>query len=1040
MLIPLIWGLLCLAVGRILWQQYVKHRRPEKRAILGQDLRIEPWVTDGPAAQAAELGLESDYSIAQLMQLRCAVDACADSLYIVDRATMRFVDVNATATTRTGYTRAELLQMGPHDLVRLERAALERIYDEVIAVGGNGLCQRSLSRARDGRLIHAENHRRAFRRHDRWFIVTISRDITQRREIEQSAMRSARMFAALSATNEAILHAASPTDLYQQVCDAAVHGGKFLAASICLADTATSIDARVAAVAGVGAERLRDLRISLDESTPAGRGLVGNAFRQRTPCISNDFLQDPRSEHWRALAQKSGISSAAALPLLQPERCLGVLLLYSNEINGFDPEIVELLARLACNVVFALENFARDEERRAAELQLRDTQARLDRATHGSNDGLWELSVADRQLWVSARFAALLGYEQQEFLADRRTLPDAIHRDDAKLFREAVERTISGQESMDVELRARTRSSETRWFRIRGAIVTNSAGVALTLSGSLQDITERRQYQQALIEATESAASANRAKSEFLANMSHEIRTPMNGVIGMTELLLETPLNPLQSDYAQTIRDSAAALLTVINDILDFSKVEAGKLELEQLDMDLRDTVADVARLLAVQAHAKGLEVIALLDPALPDLVRGDAVRLRQVLLNLGGNAVKFTHSGEIALDCKVLSKDAGGVRVRCEVRDTGIGIPADRLAALFQAFSQVDTSTTRRFGGTGLGLSIVKRLVELMGGEVGVESHTGVGSTFWFTALLGCSEANAKPRPAPPIELRGQRVLIVDDNATNRKVLMGQLTLCGMEPVCSSCADEALALLRQAAAAGKPFGLAVLDHQMPGCDGAQLGATVRNEAGLADTRLILLTSSGQHGEGEMFASLGFAAYLVKPVTQRDLTEALMLVLGSRADTWHLRTQPLITRNALHTQRSQATQRVLLAEDNAVNQKVACRILEKLGYGVDVATDGQVAFDAWQSGRYHIILMDCQMPVMDGYETTRRIRALEREDSHIPIIALTAHAMKGAHEECTAAGMDDYLSKPIDREQLRNCLVRWLQADSSSQQPRSEVG
>jgi PAS domain S-box-containing protein len=1027
MLTPLLWSIVCLATGAALWRLRRARTRPAQRRRFWTCGRIEPWVTDAASAPpTAEFEVAGNDGAADSWLLRAAVDNCADALYVVDRTAMRFVDVNATGAELTGYTREELLQMGPHDLVRIERAELERIYDKVIARGVPGIRQEGHSRLKNGRLVHVENHRRAFRRNARWFIVTISRDITKRWKLEQAAVRSARMFAALSATNEAILRTTSPEDLYQQVCDAAVHGGKFRAAAIFLPDTAAALDAHVVAIAGAGAERLRDLRISLDANDPAGRGLVGNAYRQCLPCVSNDFLNDERTEHWRALAREAGIGSGAALPLLRQEQCIGVVLFYALEPASFDAEIVELLARLARNAVFALDNFARDEERRAAEIQLRDTQARLDRATSGSNDGLWELSVADRQLWVSPRFAALLGFEQQQFLDDRRTLQQGIHRDDVAAFREAIERTIGGHGCMDVELRASTRAGETRWFRIRGAIVSDSAGVPLTLSGSLQDITERHQYQQALIEATASAASANRAKSEFLANMSHEIRTPMNGVIGMTELLLETALDPLQSDYACTIQDSAAALLTVINDILDFSKVEAGKLELEQLDLDLRDTIADVARLLAVQAHAKGLEVIALLDPALPELLRGDAVRLRQVLLNLGGNALKFTHSGEIAIDCKVLGKDASGVQIRCEVRDTGIGIPAERLGALFQPFSQVDASTTRRFGGTGLGLSIVKRLVVLMGGEVGVESRTEHGSTFWFTARLELAEANARVRPTPPIELRGQRVLIVDDNATNRKVLMGQLRLCGMEPVCCSSADEALVVMRQAAAADRPFEIAVLDHQMPGCNGAQLGSAIRGEAGIKHARLILLTSSGQRGEDSLFAELGFAAYLVKPVTQRDLTEALTLVLGSRADAWHLRTQPLITRQALRTQRSLDAPRVLLAEDNLVNQKVACRILEKLGYGVDVATDGQAAFDAWRSGRYHIILMDCQMPVMDGYETTRRIRSAEDGRARIPIIALTAHAMKGADEECATAGMDDYLSKPIDREQLRSCLERWL--------------
>jgi CheY-like chemotaxis protein len=423
------------------------------------------------------------------------------------------------------------------------------------------------------------------------------------------------------------------------------------------------------------------------------------------------------------------------------------------------------------------------------------------------------------------------------------------------------------------------------------------------------------------------------------------------------------------------------------------------------------------------------LEVIALLDPLLPDILRGDAGRIRQILLNLGGNAVKFTQRGEVAIDCKVAEKTAHDVLVRCEIRDTGIGIPANRLDALFKAFTQVDASTTRKFGGTGLGLSIVKRLVELMGGEVGVISEDGKGSTFWFTARLAIAQHATKARPAPPIALQGQRVLVVDDNATNRKVIMGQLSLCRMEPVCASSADEALSLMRQAATVGRPFEVALLDHQMPGCDGAKLGAMINSEAALRSTRLILLTSSGQRGDGRMFAELGFAGYLLKPVTQRDLTDSLMLVLGARAEAWHQQSQPIVTRHALRTQRVREAPRVLLAEDNAVNQKVACRTLEKLGYRVDVAIDGKAAVEAWATGRYDLILMDCQMPVMDGYEATRQIRARETDGKRIPVIALTAHAMKGADATCVAAGMDDYLSKPIDRAQLSACLERWLNGD-----------
>jgi two-component system, sensor histidine kinase and response regulator len=489
----------------------------------------------------------------------------------------------------------------------------------------------------------------------------------------------------------------------------------------------------------------------------------------------------------------------------------------------------------------------------------------------------------------------------------------------------------------------------------------------------------------------------------------------------------------LQGEYALTIQQSASALLAIINDILDFSKIEAGKLQLEYLDMSLCGVVDDVAKLLATQAHAKGLELIAVLDPSLPELVSGDAGRLRQILLNLVGNAVKFTHSGEVSIECSVLAGTEHSTLVRYEIRDTGIGIPADRLDALFQAFTQVDATTTRRFGGTGLGLSIVKHLVQLMDGDVGVESQEGAGSTFWFTARFKPAEA-AKAHPmAARFEFHGQRVLVVDDSETNRRMLTRTLASCRLEVACARSSEEALSLLRYGAASSRPFDAVIIDQHMPGCDGLQLHGTIRDEPQLRGTRTILLTPPTQRRDDKWFSDLELAGYVAKPVKQSSLLQCLASTLGVMTET--STTSTPATPKLLHAALPYPSQRILLAEDNVVNQKVAYRLVEKLGYRVDVVADGRAAFDAWRSGGYDLILMDCQMPRVDGLQATRLIRAAETADQHIPIVALTAHAMKGTDNECLSAGMDYYLSKPIDRELLRECLERYLRSHRSNEIP-----
>jgi CheY-like chemotaxis protein/HPt (histidine-containing phosphotransfer) domain-containing protein len=418
--------------------------------------------------------------------------------------------------------------------------------------------------------------------------------------------------------------------------------------------------------------------------------------------------------------------------------------------------------------------------------------------------------------------------------------------------------------------------------------------------------------------------------------------------------------------------------------------------------------------------------VIVRIDPSIPERMRGDEARLRQILFNLCGNAVKFTSQGEIVVEARCVHTDPEGTTARFAVRDTGIGIPADRLESLFAPFTQVDASTTRRFGGTGLGLSIVKRLAELMGGEAGVESQEGSGSTFWFTARFRPA-LGAQPQALGLTGLRGQRVLVVDDNETNRKVLAEKLKRWELDCICVSSAEEALHAMRTA---HRPFDVALLDHQMPGCDGAELGRRINADPRLKTTRLVLLTSSGQASDREQFAKLGFAGFLIKPVTRSDLVETLSVVLACDSSVWHTLTHPIVTPKLLKERRGSGTRRILVAEDDAINCKVAVGLLKRMGYEVDAVENGRRAVEAWFTGRYHLILMDCQMPDMDGYAAAREIRRQEPSGRHIPIIALTAKAMAGAEAECKAAGMDAYIAKPFDRDHLEACLDVYLAKDA----------
>ncbi len=612
-----------------------------------------------------------------------------------------------------------------------------------------------------------------------------------------------------------------------------------------------------------------------------------------------------------------------------------------------------------------------------------------------------------------------------------------VHPEDSHVVLDRVlDLTADADEAATFEVRMQHANGEWRTIAWTASNLLADPSVnGYVLNGF--DVTEARQASEDLLAARDAALVASKTKSEFVSMMSHEIRTPMNGVIGLTELLLETDLDGEQHELASGVKVSADRLLVIINDILDFSKIEAGKLEIEEVSFDVRNVVDDVGRILAGAAHGKGIELLVDVDPSVPPALLGDETRIQQVLLNFGSNAVKFTAEGEVVIRLSVLHENTARVALHFEVTDTGIGIADGDEDRLFSAFAQADTSTTRKYGGTGLGLTICRQLVELMGGRIGVTSTPGGGSTFWFELSLRRSDdAPAGEKRGAPRTLSGQRALVVDDNATNRRILRQQLNSWGVEAVEATNGHEALELAVAAGRNATVFDLAIIDLNMPGMDGMELAQALKADPATEATVLFLLSSSGQRLEAAESHLTGFAASMTKPVRASELFDCLITSLHNGDAS----NPAVVSTPATHSD-TEVLGMILLVEDNHVNQMVGSKVLQKLGYSFAIANNGLEAVDAIRagSGTYDAVLMDCQMPEMDGYQATAAIRELEGTARHTPIIAMTAAAMEGDREACMAAGMDDFISKPVRLEAVAEVLARWVTTPGPDEEPIAEA-
>jgi PAS domain S-box-containing protein len=677
-------------------------------------------------------------------------------------------------------------------------------------------------------------------------------------------------------------------------------------------------------------------------------------------------------------------------------------------------------------------------EKKKIAQEMIDKNRRMNLAADSSGIGIWEYNVITNELSWDDWMFRLYGVDKRVFSGAYEAWERGLHPEDAERSAHELQLAIEGKQKFDTQFRVIQPNGNIRYLKAAAIVIKDKVGNPHTMVGVNYDITDRVETEIALTKAKELAEQASKAKNEFLASMSHEIRTPMNGVVGMLDLLADSPLDQSQKHQVSVAKSSADSLLFLINDILDFSKIDANKLELEKINFDINTLLSESADALMQQAEHKGLELIVDSAAVVEPLIVGDPNRIRQIITNLVSNAIKFTQQGEVLIKLALIPDDAEHWRLRISVKDTGIGISKANQRHLFESFNQVDSSTTRKFGGTGLGLAIVKKLCQCMAGDVSLISDEGQGCLFICDVQVGKSSQVIPLMPS--VVLKNLSVLVVDDNKTNREVVSKQLNTWQITATCVDSAEAALELCTERVASNKPlFDVAILDMQMPDMDGAQLAKTLRADKRFNSMKLVMMTSMNSQGDAKLFAGLGFSAYFPKPATSSDLFNALNIIVDnglalSNAD-------PLITKHYIKSLNKTIDKqdeliitwpdnsKVLLVEDNRVNQMVAKGVLDKIGMPCAIAVNGQDALDKLkQDSGFSLILMDCQMPVMDGYQASENIRSGQAgiSNTHIPIVAMTANAMQGDREKCLAAGMNDYLTKPIDKDLVVEKLTYWL--------------